>query len=646
MRYFDVETFIKAGSKGSVFTYAYESEITPGSLVLIPFGNKTITGIAIKPSSKPSFNVKTIQKVISNSPVPDKFQKFANWFFGYYPVKRDEISGMFLPSFLRTTARKTEDTTPVVIKTAQQPPLTPDQASTIKQISEEVKPVILHGVVGSGKTRIYLELTSRTLKNNRSVMILSPEIPLSSHLLARAKQFFPNHKVLHYHSELTDAQRRKVWLESLTSEEPLVVIGPRSCLFLPLRDIGLVIVDEFHESSYKQQDGIRFHTTDAAAAMASICKAKLILGSATPPIREYEIALQKNYPIIRLEKLAASEKEPKRKYVIVDQKDRSQFTTHNYLSNALIKEINISLKNEQQILLLHNRRGTARTIICSSCAWSLLCQRCESKMVFHHDENVCRCHICGWKTALPTACPDCGKSDILLRSIGSKALVDEVIHLFPGARVARFDSDNKKHERLGNRLEEIEAGNIDILVGTQLLAKGLDIKNLRVVGIINADSSLQIPDFSSNERLYQLIVQASGRVARGHGEGVCVIQTYQPKLPIFKSIEQEDWQNYYDQEVQERKKHHYPPFRYIVKLNCSRKSLAAAEKAALNLKNSLEGSYSNLRILGPSPSLVNREAAKHTQQLIVRSKSRAPLLEIARNLPANWSADIDPISLI
>ncbi|MDQ3093904.1 MAG: primosomal protein N' [bacterium] len=644
MKYYEVETLVSLASKSSVFTYGSELEFTAGNLVVVPFGRTKIVGVIVSSTKKPDFDVKQIAGLISGKTLPDNYLAFAKWFRSYYPVKNDELNAMFLPKYLNTAVgKRTTDSTEHTIK-FKNPPETDNQSEAIKQISESIKPVILFGGVGSGKTRIYFEAAKESLLGNKSVLILSPEIPLSTQLYKRAKEFFGSEHVMHFHSGITLAKRRQTWLKILESGSPKVIIGPRSAMFLPVKSYGLIVVDEFHASAYKQMEQLHYHANDASAALAKIHESKIIYGSATPGIREFYIAKAKDYPIITIEGQAAGNN-TERKIELIDQKNRDEFTKNPYIGNKLVSAIKDALRAEQQVIILHNRRGTARSILCNKCAWSMQCPNCDSNLVYHHDKNVCLCHTCGFKTNLPVTCPNCGNEEILLKSLGSKALALELEKLFPSARIARFDSDNKKHESLGMRMDEVENRQIDILVGTQVLAKGLDLKNLSVIGITGTDSELYLPDYSSSERLFQLAVQAAGRVGRGHIDGKCFIQTYQPDSRILKSIASGDWSGYYETEIIDREAHSYPPFVFMLKLSCSRKTPSGSQKAADNLSAKLRA-LSGIKVIGPSPSFRGRENNLYVQQIVVKSKNRSKLLSIASDLPSGWSSDLDPISLL
>lgn len=645
MSNYEVETLIQFPNKSSIFTYSSAEEIERYSLVTVPFGSRMIAGIVVaKQQEPPKFKLKELILPEQQTSLSQRFLDFAEWFKSYYPLRSDELASLFLPSFVLDSS-KSKITPPIITTTPKKSHQPTDvQSKALEIIKDSKTPIILEGVVGSGKTIIYFKTAEEALKNGRSALILSPEIPLSEQLYKRAVEFFGNKKVIHYHSEMTPAKRRSLWLRVAATEEPLVIIGPRSAIFLPVVDYGLICVDEFHENAYKQLDGVHYHANDVCGALAKIHDCKIIYGSATPPLKEYYFSVVKKYTIIRLDSLATGNNTV-RDTEIVDQKDRSNFSRSSYLSNQVVQAIMHTLSYKQQVMVLHNRRGSARLVLCESCAWKFECPKCDNNLVYHQDKNKAICHTCGYSSTLPVVCPDCGSSEILLKSLGTKSLAAEVSRIFPDYKVARFDSDNSKQDSLSSRLNELEDGQIDILVGTQLLAKGLDLPKLGLVVITSADSLLQLPDFASSERLYQLIAQASGRVGRGHTDGLCIIQTYQPDHAAFIMLRGADWRGFYEAELVERRLHDYPPYTFMLKLSARRKTESGADKAALTLADSLKKTK-GVVVLGPAPGLKAKENNQYIRQIIVKSRDRKKLLAIARDLPAGWTADLDPTSLL
>ncbi len=306
----------------------------------------------------------------------------------------------------------------------------------------------------------------------------------------------------------------------------------------------------------------------------------------------------------------------------------------------------MALDKKEQSLIFLNRRGTARLVVCQVCGWQLHCPNCDLPLTFHADTHSLQCHTCGYKTAAITKCPVCGSTEILYKNVGTKAIVEQLEQLFPNARIGRYDSDNLKVERFDQQYGSISKGEIDILVGTQILAKGLDLPKLSVVGVITADSSLTFPDYTAEERTYQLITQIVGRVGRGHRPGLAILQTYNPDSEVVKAAVDKEWESFYDQQLKQREQFGFPPFYYLLKLTCVRKQQASAHKAATMLKEKLQTQNLPIQIIGPAPSFYTKTKLGYRWQLIVKAKNRQALLQVIGLLPANWTYDLDPASLL
>jgi primosomal protein N' (replication factor Y) len=603
-----------------------------------------VLGVVSGPAPNPKFTTKPILKSLDLPVLPKTLLGLADWILQYYPAPIGILAQSLLPAGISSKAINEE-----VIENLEHPdsnnlpPLTSEQKSALKVMTSRDS-YILHGKTGSGKTRIYLELALKNVKNNKSVIILTPEISLTSQLADTFDQVFGN-RVVVMHSNLTPASRQRVWIKCLRSTEPLIVIGARSALFMPVNNIGLIVLDESHESAYKQEQAPQYQTARVAAYLAKINMASLVLGSATPSIADYYLAKQRNKPIIELTKLA-QQNSHKNEIIIVDKKDYSLFNKSNLLSKQLIEAIEKALNNGEQSLLYLNRRGTARIIMCQSCGWQANCPHCDIPLTYHSDKHHLRCHSCVYSANAPSSCPSCGQPDIIYKSAGTKAVVNEIERLFPSARVARYDTDNSVSESFERNFQAVKKGEIDIIVGTQMLAKGLDLPKLTTLGVILADSSLYMPDYTAEERTFQLINQVLGRIGRGHGHGKAIIQTYHPDHEVLKNAVDSDYQNFYSREIKTRQQYMFPPFCFILKVTFKRASVKSVESAALQAKNQISASGIAVRIEGPAPSFYEKISNKYQWQLIIKSKNRSNLLEIIKILPKNCSYDIDPLDIL
>lgn len=631
----------------SALTYASEAVLSKDSVVRIALRNKPVLGIVTQSVNEPAFTSKPIAAIATAPPLPPESLQLADWLYTYYPAPFGSVIRQFLPpstAFPKTENIQTTDTPKQTGPTA--PPLTTEQTAALHDIQSPGY-YLLHGITGSGKTRVYIELALRTLKAGRSVILLTPEIGLTAQLIASLTTSL-SCPIYVLHSRQTAAERRDVWYAILCSTEPIVVVGPRSALFAPVHNIGLIVLDESHDQAYKNESAPHYRTERVAAKLAELHKAYMISGSATPSIEEYHMAQAKKRPILHLDSLAKQTDNSllQSDNLIVDMRERGNFIKSNILSDLLIDAMRLALTNHEQTLLFLNRRGTAGAILCNNCGWQSLCPHCDLPVTYHGDTHTVRCHICGRTWPLLNSCPECQHTELLLKSIGTKAVVEEVARLFPEARVHRFDSDIEKSDHIEQQLAELQDGSIDIIVGTQMITKGLDLPKLSVVGVLNADSSLLIPDYSANERTYQLLTQVIGRAGRGHRQGIVVVQTYNPDQPVIRAAVSQDWKTYVEHELLERKTFHFPPFTFLLKLTCARATSQAAEKAAHVLKRRLEETSQKIQIEGPSASFHPRERGKYRWQLIIKSSSRPRLVEIIQQLPSGWAHDIDPTTLL
>lgn len=675
------EVWVRSGRyHGSeALTYQSEQQLRAGSLVMVPLQRENVLAVATKPVGRPRFKTKPIVRAYRLPPLPARLLALGQWLQIYYPAPLGLVAQQLVPANLsdksvppepgkatmpskRKPESSRQESSNRPVSTAKLPPLTSQQAAAANRITGP-DTYLLHGTTGSGKTRVYMELAVRTLQAGRSAIVLTPEISLTSQLAERFRQVF-DERVVVLHSQLTPAQRRDSWQQILRSPEPLVVIGPRSALFSPLKDVGLIVLDESHEPAYKQEQAPHYQAGRVAAKLAELHDSILILGSATPSVSDYYLAEQKGKPILELTSLAISGDRipgtgnqkgnalslvPETRIDVVDLKDRDQLTRHPYFSNRLLEAMEHALLRKEQVLLYLNRRGTARIILCENCGWQALCPHCDLPLTYHGDQHVLRCHVCNYHQPAPAACPVCAHPSVVYKAIGTKAVAEEIARLFPGARVQRFDTDNTKAERFERHFDAVHAGEVDILVGTQLLAKGLDLPRLSTLGIIAADTSLAMPDFSANERTYQLLNQVLGRVGRGHIAGRAVIQTYQPDHPAIAAAITGDWRNFYETELESRKLFNYPPFVFLLKLTVRRASTKAAERAATDFAALVRGQSSHIRVEvdGPAPAFHEKFQNKYQWQLVLKAKDRAQLLEVIKILPGSgWSYDIDPIDLL
>ncbi len=640
--YYEVLVASQRYHKSEALTYSSQDSPPIGSIVEVSLQRQPVLGIVIGKVAKPKFDVKPISNVIQAEALSVAQLNLIDWLKAYYPAPGGLIHGLFAPTYLRgpVSQPKLAASSPAL----KEPPLTSEQIAAIKTIQGlRGHSALLHGTTGSGKTRVYTQLAKEMLDKEHSVIILTPEIGLTPQLTKSFTDLFD--RVIVLHSSLTPKERRGAWFTLATSNKPWVVIGPRSALFAPLKSIGLIVVDEMHDSAYKQEQAPYFATTRVAAKLAELSGAKAILASATPPVADYYIFEQGKLPIIEMKENATAS-DHKVENSIIDLKDREQFSRSSWLSESLLRAVEQSLKNSEQSLLFLNRRGTARIILCQICGWQATCPRCDLPLTYHGDSHQAICHTCGHNELTPSACPNCGSTEIVFKSAGTKTIVSELERLFPKAVIKRFDSDLKKGERLQTNFAAVSEGKIDILVGTQMLGKGLDLPKLSVVGVILADTALNFPDYTAEERTFQMLNQVFGRVDRGHRAGQVIVQTYNPKSTVIMQALAKDYIGFYKDQLKERQQFNFPPFCYLLKLTGARRSQAGIKKAAHALLAKLQVLKLDITIIGPAPAFVEKNNDLYRWQLVIKAAKRSDLLRIIPLLPANWQYDIDPAHLL
>ena len=645
MKYYLIAPAKTFHSSDNLLTYSSETPLKIGQIVEIPLGRQSTIGIVVKNTTQPDFDTKLITKIIYEQPLPKKLVDALFWLSSYYRCPLSTVIQAALPRGITKNRRGKLPEAPSI--TPIDNPLNSAQRAAIRAIEENpANTILLHGITGSGKTNIYIELCARTLAKSQSVILLVPEIALTSQLVRNFQQHFKNITLLH--SNLTESLRHQLWEKILTDNQPQVIIGPRSALFAPVQDLGLIIIDEAHEPAYHQEQNPKYSASLLAGKLA-----KTVLGTATPLISDYYLCKSHN-AIVEINQLAI-ESDKHTSISVIDLKDHSDFTKSRILSNQLIESIKASLANHTQSMLFHNRRGTAPMTICDKCGWQALCPNCFLPLVLHADAFQMRCHTCARNFPVPTACPECKNASIHHKGFGTKLIEDELHRLFPSAKIARFDMDTDDDLKLTKIYDEVYRGDYDIIVGTQMIAKGFDFPRLTTLGIVQADAGLSLPDFSSEERTFQLITQVIGRAKRGHQNSNIFIQSFQPDHPIISLASQSDYASFYNYLVQKRQQSKLPPYSFLLKLSVTYKTETATVKNIRTLYKKVIQTAKQLQIpenrivvSPPMPAFHERTSTGYTWQLVIKAKSRQNLLDIFDHLPKNnyLHYDFDPISLL
>ncbi len=509
--------------------------------------------------------------------------------------------------------------------------LSADQKLALEAIGRcpSEQPVLLHGVTGSGKTRVYIEEIKSALTAGRQVLYLLPEIALTTQIVMRLQRVFGD-QLLVYHSRLNESERVEVWrkIQGL----PHVVLGARSSIFLPFSDLGLIIVDEEHDGSYKQSEpNPRYQARDTAIVLARFHQARIILGSATPSIESYQNTRSGKYRLVELRKRYGEIRMPE--ILVVDLKRVSKL---GYFSRDLLDEIEHTHREGMQTILFQNRRGFAPMLLCTACAWSAMCKNCDTSLTYHKYINQMQCHFCAYHETPALLCPACGNHELTLRGFGTELIEDDIKIRLPELKVGRLDLDTARgKKRLQQIISSFENGALDILIGTQMVTKGLDFENVGLVGVINADQLLHYPDFRATERAFQLMTQVSGRAGRHKKQGRVVIQAYQTSHPVIKEVIQHDYASYFNREIEERRRFGFPPFSRIVEVTLKHGKAATVDRAGRSMAKYLKERLGS-RIRGPLIPSVSRVRNKYLQVVTIKlekdaqliAKTKAWLLEI------------------
>ena len=497
---------------------------------------------------------------------------------------------------------------------------------------EEKDAVLLHGITGSGKTEIYIELVQQVLDNGSQVLLMLPEIALTTQIVVRLKKAFGS-RIGIYHSKFSDNERVEVW-KGVAEGRYSFVVGVRSSIFLPFDNLGLILVDEEHEASYKQYDPApRYHARDAAQVLARLHGAKVLLGSATPSIESYYMAQQGKYGFVSLLKRYGNAQLPELRLVDTTL-ERKQNKLKGSFSSELADAIKQAMEHGEQSILFQNRRGYAPYMTCDDCSWTPECRHCAVNLTYHLYKNELRCHYCGYRESAPKLCVTCGSTKLNTRGLGTEQIEEELQVLMPEARVQRMDRDTTR-KKLGYQqiITDFEQGNTDILVGTQMVSKGLDFDKVSLVGVFEVDRLMHFPDFRAHERTFQLITQVSGRAGRREKQGLVLIQTGNPQQRLLQLIVAGDYESMFEAEIREREQYAYPPFTRLIRLTVKAKELGVRNQAAEQLTRQLRQQVGEFRVLGPEPPGIDKIRNYFLSNILIKlERGKVPLGQVKRRI--------------
>lgn len=478
--------------------------------------------------------------------------------------------------------------------------------------------VLLHGVTSSGKTEVYIHLIKQALDNHKQVLYLLPEIALTVQIMERLHKVFGDRLGI-YHSKYSDAERVEIWQKQMSAHPYDVILGARSAVFLPFQNLGLVIIDEEHETSFKQQDPApRYHARSAAIVLAGMYPdCKVLLGTATPSMESYYNAQEGKYGLVELKTRYKDIQLPEIQVVDVKDLRHRKMMTGAY-SPQLLAAIREALSHGEQAILFQNRRGFAPMVECKVCGWVPKCKNCDVSLTLHKNINLLTCHYCGYTYPVPVECPNCGSTELMGRGLGTERIEDQLMDIFPEARIARMDLDTTRTRNAYERLiDDFSSGKTNLLIGTQMISKGLDFDKVSVVGILNADSMLNYPDFRAYEHAFMMMAQVSGRAGRKGKRGKVILQTKSPTLPVISQVVHNDYAGFYQDLLEERRAFHYPPFYHLVYVFLKHKHEQVCHQASMELGQTLRSWFGD-RVLGPDKPAVAKVKTMNIRKIVIK----------------------------
>jgi primosomal protein N' (replication factor Y) len=646
-----------------LFTYTIPAEmagcVRPGCRVLVPFGRKRMMGyvISLRKRRPGTVKLRAIEELVDVEPLlTAALLGLARWIADHYVHSLGEVLRTMLPAGLRGKGRfpaidETQDVFPLE---AERPALNRDQRTAFEAVTAAIDRgvhdrFLLHGVTGSGKTEVYLRCIDEALAAGKNALVLIPEIALIPQTTARFRRRFDS-DVAVLHSRLTGAQRRSIW-EGAARGDIRVVIGARSAVFVPLRDLGIIVVDEEQDSSYKQEEKPHYHAVAVAGERAAREDAVLLYGSATPSLETYERAKRGETAYLEIGSRPVDGRMPS--VETVDMRDRE-----GIVSEELIDALDACTGGGEQAIVLINRRGHANFVQCTTCGWIDRCPACSISLTYHSRGHRLLCHYCGYEKSPPELCPSCGAFRLVHRGTGTQRVEMEISNLLPGVRIARMDLDTTAGKR-GHLsiLEAFSRGEADVLLGTQMVAKGHHYPNVTIVGVVNADGGLNFPDFRAAERTFQLLYQAAGRTGRGEKGGRVIVQTFAPEHYLFDHLRALDFEGFVARELALRYELGYPPARDLVLFTVTSAAQEDAVRGGERVHGALEKRYSGAGVdcLGPVPALVERVRGRYRLQVLVRGAlddaKKKEMVRIAREAISGLARtdlrwDVDPLTLV
>ena len=646
---------VNAPIKPNVLTYKYsDKNLQRGDLVNIPLGRRKEKGIILEQVPEPNveFKLKEIEGQIEGLRINDPLLELLVWMQSYYHYPLGKLVFDILPKVLKRPRelnfyKGNNHQFPFDLNEPQNE----IYLKIRKELSDGFQRSLIHGVTGSGKTAIYLRLIKDVNELGKSVLFLLPEINLTSQFIESFQEVLET-KIYTYNSAISNSDRFGLWKVLEDENEPVVIIGVRSSIFLPIRNLGMIIVDEEHDGSFKQDDRCPYHARDVAIKRAAVEKIPVVLGSATPSLETLKATQSTDSYYVMKDRVSGAKKP---EIVLLDMRNEEDFGDHWPLGKRSITVIQDALEEKEQLLIFINRLGFSSFIQCKSCGHQFFCLNCSTPLKYFKRKNKLTCQHCTYEEPLPGECPKCGSLDLLHRGFGTEKIAEVVSGLFPEARVGRFDRDEiKTHNALEQRLNEFHKGEIDILIGTQMLSKGHNFRRVNKVLILGTDSQLSYPDFRSQEKVFQMVSQVSGRAGRYSDKGKVYIQTLLPSLNVYQSIQLGKEDEFLKEELSLRESVQYPPFARIVTIYFSSRFLKNLENETLAVQRDLmavkEKAFKDVEIFGPMACMLEKRANQFTWQFMLRSENVNSLHNLLNTFENNYKPsssisykiDVDP----
>ncbi len=652
--------------KNNGLLYFYEEALTRGQVVEVPLGKRTALGCVISADESnsqelkdtPLDKIKTVKNLIPDWKLEETELKLFEWMAQYYHYSLGQLIFDCLPHHLKRP-RALEETTGEGKDLEFVP--NPVQKSIIESIREglgQFKRYLVHGVTGSGKTVVYLDLIKSTINKGQSVLFLLPEINLTPQFISTFAKYL-DAPIYSYHSELADSQKYQIWLAARSMKKGSLILGVRSSIFIPVNNLGLIIIDEEHDTSFKQDDRCPYNARDVAAKKAQLLGIPLIMGSATPSLETYSAFHQNTNGLFEMTERAGEAFLPE--IQLIDARDNSNKEEETWpLVKASVDAIEEAFKRKEQVLVFVNRLGFANYLQCRACGHQFECPNCSITLRYYKRKNELACHHCEYKEPMPGQCPSCGCMTLSHKGFGTEKIQEVLQGLFPDKKIERFDRDEiKNFKQLEERLSDFHSGKIDLMVGTQMLSKGHNFEKVKLVLILGIDSQLNFPDFRSSERVYQTLTQVAGRAGRYSQDGKVLIQTLNPENSLFQIVKKHDFHQFYRDELEIRELCDCPPFKRLAMIHFSSRFQDkliphVTEHVGVMMRGLVAKHFPEVTILGPRPAHIEKKSNQFTWSVLVKSSDVSQLHNLLKSFEMNYKSmssvtykiDIDPYTLI